>query len=204
MLSDLLRLSTEFFLKAVNGLRAEGLSNIPPAGPLIIACNHRSNADPPSVLTSIFHVRPGRVMAKKELFSVPVVGWVLRVFHCIPVDRGRGDLGAIKTAVTALKNGDCLLLFPEGTRAKGPQPLEPKAGIGFIAAKSGAPVLTARIFGTEKYPFTRSVKVKFGRVLRFDEFVGAQDEKTAYIDFSKHVMQEIFSITEENAVGRKK
>lgn len=204
MLADLLRLSTEFFLKAFSGLRAEGLENIPRSGPVIIACNHRSNADPPSVLTSIFHVRPGRVLAKRELFSVPFVGWVLRVFHCIPVERGKGDLGAMKSLLAALKDGDCVLLFPEGTRARGDKPLEPKAGIGFVAAKSGAPIVTARIFNTEKYPWTHSVKVKFGRTLRFDEFKGAQDEKTAYIDFSKHVMQEIFSITEENAVGGKK
>lgn len=194
---DLLFLFFRAVLRSFNAITVIGLEKIPATGPLIIACNHLSNIDPPALLSHTALVRRVNVMAKKELFSLPVLGWLFLRWGAIPVDRSRegGDLGALRGCLGALKNGGCLVIFPEGTRAKG-RKLPAKSGVAFLAHKSGAPVLTARIFNSDNFLKLGKITIKYDGVRRFEPPARA-DLKAAYAQFSEALLSDIFSITKE-------
>lgn len=186
-----------FFFRVFSRIEVRGLEKIPPSGQLLIACNHLSNADPPALLAFTSLVRLPNIIAKKELFSLPVLGWMLTSWGAVPVDRARagGDLGALRGCLTALKRGGCLMIFPEGTRAKG-RKLKPKPGVALMAHKSGAPVLCVRIFNSENFAKLGKITIVFGGLRRF-EAPADGDLKAAYAGFTESVMSDIFSITEE-------
>lgn len=185
------------FFRLFNSLKVRGLENIPQTGPLIVACNHLSLADPPALTSSLALVRLPNVIAKKELFSYWPLSYFLPRWGAIPVDRARagGDLGALRGCLTALKRDGCLIIFPEGTRAQG-RVLKPKPGVALMAHKSGAPVLCARIFNSENFSKLGKITIVFGGLRRF-EAPADGDLKAAYAGFSESVMSDIFSITEE-------
>ena len=193
---DLVFLFFRAFFRLFNRIEVEGLDKIPVDGPLIIACNHLSLADPPALLSHTALVRRVNVMAKKELFGIPVLGWFILRWGAIPVDRKRegGDLGALRASLGALKRNGLLAIFPEGTRAKGGSRLPAKTGVAFLAHKSGAPVLTARIFNSDNFAKLGKIRIKYGRLHRFEPAAG-EDLKAAYTRFSEGLMDDIFSIT---------
>jgi 1-acyl-sn-glycerol-3-phosphate acyltransferase len=185
------------FFRVYSRIEVRGLERVPAEGPLLIACNHLSNADPPALLSQVALARFPNIIAKRELFSVWPFGYFLRSWGAIPVDRARegGDLGALRGCLTALKNDGCLVIFPEGTRAKG-RKLKPKSGVALMAHKSGAPVLCARIFNSENFAKLGKITIVFGGLRRFEEPAGG-DLKAAYAAFSESLMSDIFSLTEE-------
>ena len=185
------------FFKVFNRMEVKGLDRIPVSGPLIIVANHVGNADPPALMSCIVPVRPAAMMTKKELFAFPPLGRLFRSWGGIPVDRRRegGDLGALREGIDLLKNGGCLVLFPEGTRARGRQ-LKPKLGVAMLAHKTGAPVLSVRIFNTENFSKLGKITIKFGNIRSYDS-TAALDRKEAYAEFSQTIMSDIFAITEE-------
>ena len=136
-------------LRALFGrqLDVSSLLRMPTQGPLLVACNHLSNIDP-----FIFGgYAPGTMfcMAKKELFKNPVQAWVLGGCNCFPVDRGAPDRWALRTSLDILRNDGRLLLFVEGTRAAKPGMKRAEAGVGFLARRSGVPVLPIAVWGSE-------------------------------------------------------
>lgn len=129
-------------------LDVEALEDMPMDGPLLVACNHLSNIDP-----FIFGgYAPGTLfcMAKRELYKLPPVAWVLGGCNCFPVDRGAPDRWALRTSLDILRDGGRLLLFVEGTRAAVPGMKRAEPGIGFLARKSGVPVLPMAVWGSER------------------------------------------------------
>src|SRR4051794_28686906 len=149
-----------------------GREHIPQEGPVIFASNHRSFLDP-FVLGTMVR-RPVYYMAKKELFKNPVISWLLSALGAFPVDRGRGDQDSMRTAREILERGDCVLIFPEGTRVR-PGPLgRAKRGVGRLALETGAPVVPLAVFGSERVrrgwrirPY--KVRIRAGRPLRFPQ-----------------------------------
>ena len=127
-------------------LKVEGREHVPTAGPLILAANHTSFLDPPTVGASTR--RPLYYLAKAELFRIPLFGALIRRVNARPVERGGNDAAALRLALRLLGEGKALLLFPEGTRGVeggfGPA----KAGTGMLALMSGAPVIPIYVRGT--------------------------------------------------------
>ncbi len=125
----------------------KGAKNIPRRGPLVLASNHLNLADPP-ILTAVM---PRRVvwMAKRELFDIPVAGFLYRMFGCIPVRRFEADLRALRKSQDALRRGHVLGMFPEGTRSGGRGLQRGEPGTALVAMRTGAPVLPVAIWGTE-------------------------------------------------------
>ena len=123
--------------------------NIPPTGPAIIVINHISILDPVVVCNALAQrVIP---LAKKEAFSVPIIGFLMKLYGTIPVQRGEADLLAIKTALRVLKTGKFLLLAPEGTRSPTHQLQPAKEGAVIFALRSGAPIIPIGVAGTEAF-----------------------------------------------------
>jgi len=131
--------------------------HIPRQGGFILASNHISNLDP--VLLGICSVRRINFMAKIELFK-GALGYILTRLGSFPVKRGEADLGAMKEALKRLKNGRVILIFVEGTRRIGNAPSKAQAGAGFLAMKSGVPVVPVYLKGTDQVmaPGTKSLK----------------------------------------------
>lgn len=135
------------------GIRIEvsGLEHVPQGQPCIFMCNHVSNLDPPVVLPML----PGQtsVFLKKQLMSIPILGYAMRMGKFIPVERGgRRDAAqaSVVAAASALESGLNVLVFPEGTRSKDGRLSTFKKGPFFLAMETLAPVVPMTISGTEK------------------------------------------------------
>lgn len=185
------KITVRWLLYLFFGLRISGAARVPRNGALILAANHVSNFDPP-VLGAVFPRRLNFV-AKEELFRNRIFGAFLRQLGAFPLRRGGADAAAIKEAVQRLRKDQAVLIFPQGTRtvAEGSRV---RAGVGFLAAKTNAAVIPARIIGTDvilprgaKYPRRGTVKVVFGNPMRIED-------SESYEDFSARVLGEIFNL----------
>jgi len=128
--------------------QVRGRDNVPRQGPLLIVSNHLNLADPPIV--GIGTGRKVAFLAKEELFRLRPAGFLLRRCGAFPVRRGGINKEALRRADQLMAQGMALIMFPEGRRSLGRQ-LEPAfSGAALVALRSGAPILPASIFGTEK------------------------------------------------------
>ena len=128
-------------------MRVTGRENVPASGGAVIAANHCSYLDPP-VMAGCNNRRIVHFMARDTLFSNPIARWFFPRVAVIPLDRTRGDLGALKKAIATLKEGKVIGLFPEGTRSPDGRMHPAKGGIGFLIAKGEVPVVPLYISGT--------------------------------------------------------
>jgi len=147
-----------------------GSEHLPRSGPLLLAANHRSFLDPFVIGTLVR--RPVYYMAKRELFEKRWQAWVLNALGAFPVDRGAGDRDAMDTARAILERGDCVVVFPEGTRVRSGPLGDPRRGIGRLALETGAPVAPVAVIGTDAVRRgwrirPRRVRLRVGRPLRF-------------------------------------
>jgi 1-acyl-sn-glycerol-3-phosphate acyltransferase len=131
-------------------------------GPVILAMNHESYLDPP--FAGVGCRRAIYFLARKSLFDVPVLGWILPKLNVIPVDQEGGDRTALKALIRILRANHCALVFPEGSRTLDGnfQPAQP--GIGFVIAKTLAPVVPMRIFGAHRALPRGGGKLRFCRI----------------------------------------
>ena len=116
-----------------------------PDGNAVFCCNHTSNWDPLVIMICAGYRHQLFAMAKAEIASWPVAGKILKLADMIFVERGKADIGAIRTAMKYLKNDRPILIFPEGTREKEGKILPPKSGLFVIAAEAGVDVVPCRI-----------------------------------------------------------
>ncbi|MDX6678914.1 MAG: glycerol-3-phosphate dehydrogenase [Solirubrobacteraceae bacterium] len=147
-----------------------GREHIPRDGGVIIAANHRSFLDP-FVIGTLVH-RPVYFVAKAELFERRIPAWWLSALGAFPVDRGQGDRDAMDTARRILERGDCVVIFPEGTRTRPGALGNPKRGVGRLALETGAPVVPVAVIGTEDVRKglrirPRKVRLRVGAPLQF-------------------------------------
>jgi 1-acyl-sn-glycerol-3-phosphate acyltransferase len=145
-----------------------GGENIPRSGPVLIASNHVSFADPVTVTAYVLaHGRIPRYLAKAGLWKIPVLRSVLSGGKHIPVHRGTSKAtDAYRDAVTAVASGECVLVFPEGTFTADPDGWpsvkQAKSGIARLALATGAPVVPIGHWGTQ---FVLPPKGRFPRLL---------------------------------------
>ena len=118
------------------------------SGPVILASNHQSYLDPP--LIGIVARRAIFFLARKTLLEGAFLGWLLPKLNVIPVDQEGGDRNALKILIRLLKGGEGVLIFPEGERTRDGQLGAALPGLGFVIAKTSAPVVPMRIFGARE------------------------------------------------------
>ena len=114
--------------------------NIPKGGALYCA-NHTRMSDPLFVAYAMGWPHQIHVMAKEEVMHWPFIGWVLRHGGIFGVKRGKADVAAIKTSIKYLKNGELLLMFPEGTRHQDGDFGDAKTGAAMLALRTGVPII---------------------------------------------------------------
>jgi len=147
----------------------QGVENVPLSGPLVLASNHISLLDPPSVGSGIDRIV--RYMAKEELF-VPILGSIWRAWGAFPVKRGGADRSAIKMGIDILQDGQCLAIFPEGTRSKTGKLGKAQPGALMMASKAKAPIVPACIIGSDVFRVGKiwpKVIVRYGKPIYFPE-----------------------------------
>jgi len=120
---------------------------LPESGGALIVANHVSFLDP-AVVGACFR-KPIYYLARKTLFK-GFLGWLLPRIQVLPVDLGKGDLASMKRILSLLKEGNRVLIFPEGTRSPDGSLQPAAAGIGFIIGKGEVPVIPVRIFGAHE------------------------------------------------------
>lgn len=145
------------FFNLIRPLRVIGRENIP-EGPVVICPNHTTIGDPFYVVYAFGRHYPVRAMAKIQIMRVPVIGWFLSKAGVFGVDRGHADMKAVKTALKFLKDGNKLLLFPEGTRVREGEDVAAKTGAAMFATRTGAPLMPIYI-QKKKRLFARNVVV---------------------------------------------
>lgn len=168
-------------------------------GPLILAVNHASYFDPP--LAGIASHRGVYYLARKTLLKWPFFGPLFPQMNVIPVERDGNDMSALREVIKKIKEGNGVVLFPEGTRSKDGQLQKARAGIGLVIAKTGAPVLPMRIFGAyEAFPknakslrFTQ-ISVVLGEPIRFSKEELADTSRENYQRLSDRVMEAIAAL----------
>lgn len=133
------------------GFRIEGIENVPKKSGALVICNHIHNSDP--ILLVAAFPRPLLWMAKKEVFSVPVIGWIADSAGAFPVDRGSADRAAMRNAERLLREQYLVGVFPEGTRSVTGGLKDVYPGVALIAVKSGMPILPTAIIGSDRLPF---------------------------------------------------
>jgi 1-acyl-sn-glycerol-3-phosphate acyltransferase len=165
-------------------------------GPLILAVNHASFFDPP--LAGICSRRGVYYLARKTLLKWPFFGPLFPAMNVIPVERDGNDMSALREVIKKIREGNGVVLFPEGTRSLDGNLQPARAGIGLVIAKTGAPVLPMRIFGAyDAFPknATRfrmsNVTVVIGHAIHFSPADLENPTRETYQELSNRVMEAI-------------
>jgi len=141
-----------------------GLERLDPNRTYIFMSNHASNIDPPILIPLI--PRRTSVMAKKELFSYPILGKAMRLGSLVPVDRGNREAGiaAVHTASEVIRQGINMTIYVEGKRSFDGKLLPFKKGPFYLALEAGVPVVPVTIAGSHYVMPKRRFAIKRGLV----------------------------------------
>lgn len=145
-------------------IKAVGLENVDPEKSYIICSNHIAAKD--VIMIAAVYPKQIKFIAKKELFSVPILGWLIKKLGAVKLDRSGNDVAAIKTSVGLAKAGQNIAIFPQGHRCPGVNPATTpkKNGAALIAYKSKSDVLPVCIkVKNNKYAFLRKIEIVFGK-----------------------------------------
>ena len=143
---DLTKLFLWAVFRAGFGLEVRGQGHVPKRGGFIVASNHVSYLDPPII--GVACPRQLSFMARSSLFGQLLLGAFLRAIHVIPIARGESDIGAIREALSRLRRGEGVAIFPEGGRQLSGTLGAAKRGVGLLAATARVPIIPAVVTGT--------------------------------------------------------
>lgn len=191
------------FLPSLGKFTLRNDAVVPDEGAIIVAPVHFSTLDPPVVATALPR-RSLTVMAKEDLFKNPLQSRINRSLGAFPVQRGAGDLGAIKLALSLLDQGRCVMLFPEGTRGDGETLGALQDGIALIAKRSKAKVYPLGMNGTQKalprgrkWPRRADVTLVWGNPIDFAAVTEGLSGKAAAAKFNEVLEAELIRATAE-------
>jgi len=168
------------------------------SGPVILAMNHQSFLDPPLAGTACD--RGIYFLARRSLLDSPVFGWLLPKLNVIPVNQEGIDRNALKVLIRTIREGNCALVFPEGSRTLDGSLQPAQAGVGLVIAKTLAPVVPLRIFGAfDAWPIGgrirlfRQITVVVGEPIYFSEN-DLSVRENLYSRWSQRVMDAIAAL----------
>lgn len=176
--------------KPLYRIEAIGLENFPKEDGVLLCTNHIDNFDP--LVVGSMAPRPVHFMAKEELFTIPVLGTIVKKVNAFPVKRGMSDREAIRKGLSVLKEKNVFGLFPEGTRSKNGELGKGLAGAGFFALRSDAKVVPCAIIGPYK-PFQK-LKVIYGKPINMEEM---RKNRISAEQATEAIMSEINKLIEQ-------
>jgi 1-acyl-sn-glycerol-3-phosphate acyltransferase len=193
-----------------------GAEHIPATGAVIVAANHLSYVDPMTFGHFVFNAgRTPRFLAKASLFEVPIVKYVFIGARQIPVHRGTADAAqALSAGVEALRRGECLLIYPEGSATRDPDtwPMRAHTGVARLALTSGAPVVPCAQWGPQElwryrskrpHPFPRKrIQVLAGPPVDLSAYAGRPQDAELLREVTEVIMARITYLLVELRGGR--
>lgn len=182
-------------------VRVHGAENEPSEqdGPYIICGNHTVFSDPIFLCAATTKQQP-HFMAKKELFKIPVLNWLISGLGAFPVDRTGGDVSAIKKSIAMLKEGKCVGIFPQGHRNVGvdPRQTEIHHGLGMIASRTQATVLPCYLCMKDyQYKLFRRLDIIIGKPMPYSEYTAGLTGTAEYTAITEKVFDRICTLGED-------
>lgn len=191
---DLLLGTVHFIYRILFRIENVGEKKIPEDESSYIVCaNHLNYLDAIAVISS--SNRFVRFMCKSSMFYNKIVSFVLKLGDTIPINREKNDIESMKRSIKALKNGEVLGIFPEGTRKGMEKNLSAKNGAAFMALRTNTKVIPIGIQGTFK-PFTK-VRLNYGKPLDFSKYYGKEKDKDILNLVTKEIMDNIIMLTNQ-------
>lgn len=175
--------------------RTVGLEDFPEEGALLCA-NHASGWDPILIALNLPKDARLTVMAKDQLFRIPLLGFFLKKLGIFPVKRGGNDLTAMKTAMKVLSGGNRLLVFPEGTRVEEQGEVEAKGGVTMMATLTGVPMVPVYCGG--KHKFFRKTTIVFGKPY-VPVIAGRRPTPDENRAIAQEILERIYALSEVDA-----
>jgi 1-acyl-sn-glycerol-3-phosphate acyltransferase len=190
----------------------EGDEHVPDKGAAIFASNHLSFSD--SFFFPLVVKRPITFLAKSDYFTgTGVKGFFTKMFFAgvgqVPVDRsgGRASEAAMRTGLRILGEGDCLGIYPEGTRSPNGTLYRGKTGLARMAMEANVPILPVAMIGTYEIqppgqlrPSLRRVGIRIGRPLDFSRYEGLENDRFVLRSVTDEVMYELMSLSGQEYV----
>jgi len=165
-------------LRFFRPIKVFGKENMIPGAALVCA-NHSAMIDPFLIALAFDINTQIHVFTKIEVFKTPVFSYFVKKLGMISVDRGALDVQSIKSSLTYLKNGEKVVIFPEGTRISEHDSAAAKSGAVKLAERAGVPVLPVYI--PRKKPFLKKIHIVFGEPY----YIEKQSEKRTPEDYAK-------------------
>lgn len=176
-------------------VHVKGKENVPKSGGVLLCPNHIAAVD----VISIGVVCPRQItcIAKKELFSVPVLGGIVKALGAVKIDRGGADVGAIKAAISAIESGKAVTIFPQGHRfpACNPATTPIRHGAGLIAYHSKCDVIPVCInIKKSKYALFRRTEIIYGKPISYSELGFTDGGKDEYAAATKLIFDKVVEL----------
>lgn len=191
--------ANRLYCKARHRFIWKGPDPLPPRGPVILVCNHRSSVDP--FILAATTRRVISYLVAQEYCRIPGLRWFLDWMRCVPVRRDRNDVGAVRRSLAELRRERLLCVFPEGGIGRGFD--NPHLGMGYLSLKSGAPVIPAYVSGTpasdsvwKSLLMSSRARVSFGAVCRPPPERPERIDRARVVQWTAHLMQ---AVTDLNA-----
>lgn len=182
------------FVSIFYRVKVKGRENLPD-GAAMCCASHSSWLDPFMICFACGKKNQLHMMAKAELFKMPVVGWFMKKIGTISVDREKADIAAVKSALTYLKHGEKVGIFPEGTRVSGDYQIVAKSGAVKIAAKAGVPVVPIHI------PRKKRIFSRVNVIIGEPYYVNSEKARLSAEEYgilAEELMKKINSMAEKN------
>lgn len=187
-----------FYVAFWGRTKRTGICTVPPHGPVLIVSNHTSGIDPLVIIGTCPNRLPG-FLVEEAYYDAPIVGRLMRLNRCVPVDRTKPGKSALTESIRLLEQGGCLGVFPEGgyVAPDAPAP-EPKDGVGLLALRTSATVIPVHISGTRyaDHPmmslFRRhDVRIRYGRPVDLRHLDGRAADRDAQHQATQAIMDAI-------------
>lgn len=179
-------------------VKAFGKENVPSDRGVLVCANHTAFCD--AIVISVSTPVQVKYMAKKELFSVPVIGPFVKAMGAYPVDRKGGDVAALRKTVALVEEGNAVGIFPQGTRHPhvDPRETEVQSGVGLIAYRAKCDVVPVFIKTKNHHTrFFKKTEVHFGAPIPYDELGFEKGGKEEYKKAAEIIFDRICSIGED-------
>lgn len=183
-----------FLYRLIYRIKIVNNEKVPKEGAYIICANHVNVLDALAIVCT--NKRKIRFVCKHTMFYNKSIAWALKLGDIIPINREKNDVESIKRTLKALKNGEVVGIFPEGTRKGMEKDIKAKNGAAFFSLRTGTKVIPVGIQGSFK-PFTR-VKLVYGDPLDFSEYYGKEKDKDALEKVTNIIMDNIVMLTNKD------